>query len=91
MLNQLDPYHVSQALNRTFGGGKNPFKDGVRKAINEHNQDDFKLWVDTFESTRWKKKKPLKSSSHSEHISRTGTEFLIGEKRSRIRLKMREV
>lgn len=51
VLNQLDPYHVSQALNRAFGGGKNPFKEGVKKALKEHNQADFKLWVDTFEST----------------------------------------
>ncbi|TCT18789.1 uncharacterized protein UPF0236 [Melghiribacillus thermohalophilus] len=69
VLNQLDPYHVSQALNRTFGAGKNPFKDGVRKAINEHNQDDFKLWVDTFESTLEEEKTIEKLNSFRTYIT----------------------
>ncbi|MEQ6378663.1 ISLre2 family transposase [Bacillaceae bacterium S4-13-56] len=50
VLNQLDPYHVSQALNRALGAGKSEFKDGIKKALKEHNEDDFKLWIDTYES-----------------------------------------
>ncbi|MDC3418334.1 ISLre2 family transposase [Aquibacillus salsiterrae] len=50
VLNQLDLYHVSQALNRAFGGGSNEFKAGVKKALKEHNKADFKLWMDTYES-----------------------------------------
>lgn len=52
VLNQLDSYHVSQALNRALGGGKSKYKDGIRKALKDHNFDDFKLWLDTFESTQ---------------------------------------
>lgn len=50
VLNQLDPYHVAQALNRTFGTGKSEFREGIRKALKEHNPNNFKLWVDTYES-----------------------------------------
>ena len=51
VLNQLDPYHISQALNRAFGGGKSEYKDAIKKAMKEHNFEDFTLWVDTYEST----------------------------------------
>ncbi|MED4475442.1 ISLre2 family transposase [Oceanobacillus caeni] len=51
VLNQLDSFHISKALNRTFGAKKSQFKDGVQKAIKEHNLDDFTRWMDTFEST----------------------------------------
>lgn len=51
VLNQLDPYHVAQAMNRAFGVGWSPFKDGVKKAITNQNQTDFTLWIDTCEST----------------------------------------
>ncbi|MCZ0704667.1 hypothetical protein J2T56_003279 [Natronobacillus azotifigens] len=51
VLNQLDPYHVSQALNRAFGGGKSEWKEEVKKALKAQNLEDFTLWVDTFEST----------------------------------------
>jgi hypothetical protein len=50
VLNQLDPYHISQALNRTFGI-KSEWKDNVQKAVKEHDLDGFTLWVDTYEST----------------------------------------
>lgn len=51
VLNQLDPYHVSQALNRAFGGGKSELKDGVTKSLKDHDMNRFKLYVDTYEST----------------------------------------
>ncbi|KXG43513.1 UPF0236 family transposase-like protein [Tepidibacillus decaturensis] len=50
VLNQLDPYHIAQALNRAIGGGKSEYKDSIRKALKEHNLDDFTLWLDTYES-----------------------------------------
>jgi len=51
VLNQLDPYHISRAFIRAFGGGKSEYKDAVKKAIKEHNLENFKLWMDTYEST----------------------------------------
>lgn len=51
VLNQLDPYHISQALNRTLGGGQSEYKDKLRKALKQHKMDDFTLWLDTYEST----------------------------------------
>ncbi|MBT2218671.1 ISLre2 family transposase [Virgibacillus dakarensis] len=51
VLNQLDHYHVSQALNRALGGGQSEYKDGIKKALKDHNLDDFMLWLDTYEST----------------------------------------
>ncbi|MCG4627846.1 ISLre2 family transposase, partial [Anaerostipes hadrus] len=33
VLNQLDTYHVAQAIIRTFGGGKSEIKEQIRKAI----------------------------------------------------------
>lgn len=51
VLNQLDPYHVSQAVHRAFGGGKSELKKGVKKALNDHDLDRFRLYVDTYEST----------------------------------------
>ncbi|MEQ6377208.1 ISLre2 family transposase, partial [Bacillaceae bacterium S4-13-56] len=70
VLNQLDPYHVSQALNRVFGGGKNVFKDGVKKALKEHNQDDFTRWIDTFESTLGEQKGEKKLEEFRTYINR---------------------
>lgn len=49
VLNQLDGYHISQALNRTFGV-KNEWKGRVKKTIKEHHLDEFTLLVDTYES-----------------------------------------
>ncbi|KPH66628.1 UPF0236 family transposase-like protein, partial [Oceanobacillus caeni] len=51
VLNQLDSFHISKALNRTFGVKKSEFKEGVQKAIKEHELDDFIRWMDTLEST----------------------------------------
>lgn len=50
LLHQLDEYHIQQAINRTFGYKKNKWKDKVRKALKEHDLDDFVLILDTYES-----------------------------------------
>lgn len=51
VLNQLDAYHVTQSLNRTFGMKDDTFKPKVRKAIQNHDFDSFILWMTTYEST----------------------------------------
>ena len=51
VLNQLDTYHVAQAIVRTFGGGKSEIKEQIRKAIQTHDRDQFTLYLDTYEST----------------------------------------
>src|SRR5690625_2439213 len=43
LLHQLDEYHIQQAINRTFGYKKSKWKDKVRKALKEHDLDDFVL------------------------------------------------
>jgi len=50
LLHQLDAYHIEQDINRTFGYKKNKWKEKIRKALKEHNLDDFKLILDTYES-----------------------------------------
>ena len=50
-IHQLDHYHIAQAVNRTFGYKKSELKDKTRKAISDHNLEDFQLILDTFEST----------------------------------------
>ncbi|WP_046721502.1 UPF0236 family transposase-like protein, partial [Heyndrickxia coagulans] len=56
VLNQLDTYHVAQAIIRTFGGGKSEIKEQIRKAIRTHDLDQFTLYLDTHESTLTDKK-----------------------------------
>ncbi|TCS77457.1 ISLre2 family transposase, partial [Tepidibacillus fermentans] len=51
VLNQLDSYHIVQALNRAFGIEKNEYKDAIHKALKEHNLEAFTKWLDTYEST----------------------------------------
>jgi len=51
VLNQLDAYHITQAITRTFGAQSSELKDKVRQAIASHDLDQFKLCVDTYEST----------------------------------------
>ncbi|WP_018662447.1 ISLre2 family transposase, partial [Heyndrickxia acidiproducens] len=46
-LNQLDAYHVAQAVVRTFGGGKSEVKEQIRKAIKTHDLGQFTLYLDT--------------------------------------------
>ncbi len=68
VLNQLDPYHVSQALNRALGGGKSKYKDAIKKAMKEHNIDNFTLWLDTYESTLEGKKEIEKVNTFRTYI-----------------------
>lgn len=51
VINQLDAYHITQGLNRTFGMQDKQFKPEVRKAIQSKNLEAFDLWLTTFEST----------------------------------------
>lgn len=51
VLNQLDAYHITQSLNRTFGINEDKFKPKVKKAIREKDFESFILWANTFEST----------------------------------------
>lgn len=51
VLNQLDHYHVKQALNHALGWKNSHYKQGIKKALKERNKDDFTLWLDTYEST----------------------------------------
>ena len=62
ILHQLDAYHIEQAINRTFGYKKTEWKDKIRKALENINLEDFKLIVDTYESTQNDEKK-IKSIS----------------------------
>lgn len=50
LLHQLDAYHIEQAVNKTFGYQTSKWKIKIRKAIEEHNLDDFRLVLDTYES-----------------------------------------
>ena len=68
VLNQLDPYHIAQALNRALGGGKSEYKDSIRKALKEHNLDDFTLWLDTYESTLDEQKQAEKVKAFRSYI-----------------------
>ena len=68
VLNQLDPYHIAQALNRALGGGPSKFKDGIRKALREHNLDDFTLWLDTYEAAQEDPKKDKKTKEFRTYI-----------------------
>src|SRR5699024_2558117 len=51
VLNQLDPYHVFQGLNRALGARKSEYKSELRKALENHDLERFNLWLDTYEST----------------------------------------
>jgi Uncharacterised protein family (UPF0236) len=48
--NQLDSYHVAQALNRALGKEKSVYKEGIREALKKHDWSQFVLWLDTYES-----------------------------------------
>lgn len=50
LLHQLDEYHIQQSVNRTFGYRKNEWKDKIRKALKEHDREQFTLILDTYES-----------------------------------------
>lgn len=51
VLNQLDAYHVFQGLHRALGFGKSEYKTELRKALENHDLAQFRLWLDTYEST----------------------------------------
>lgn len=51
VLNQLDAYHITQGLNRTFGMQDKLFKPEVREAIQKKDLKQFELWLTTYEST----------------------------------------
>lgn len=81
VLNQLDPYHIAQALNRALGGGKREYKDAIRKALKEHNLDDFTLWLDTYESTLEEVKPLEKVKAFRSYIQNNWDRILIGERK----------
>ena len=68
ILHQLDAYHIGQALNRTFGWKKNNYKQKVKTAIESYNLDNFKLWVDSYESTLEDEKKIEKVNEFRTYI-----------------------
>lgn len=51
VLNQLDKYHIYQALNRALGHKTTDYKREIKKAIHNRDWDHFVLWMDTYEST----------------------------------------
>lgn len=51
VLNQLDDYHIKQAINRALGWKTNKFKEEIQCAIKKSDFNKFVLWTDTFEST----------------------------------------
>lgn len=70
VLNQLDAYHVFRGLNRALGAKQSDYKDGVRKALESHNLDDFTLWLDSYESTLEDDKKLEKVKDFRTYINR---------------------
>lgn len=68
LIHQLDAYHIGQALNRTFGWKKNKYKQTVKKAIKSYNMEEFKLWLDTYESTLEDEKKIEKVNEFRTYI-----------------------
>ena len=65
---QIDKYHVSQAIIRTFGAKKSDMKTHIKKAIEAHNHDQFTLWMDTYESTEDDPKKLKRLSDFKTYI-----------------------
>jgi len=70
VLNQLDAYHVFQGLNRALGAAQSEYKDGIRKALREHDLDNFTLWLDTYESTLDDAKKIEKVGEFRSYVGR---------------------
>ena len=68
VLCQIDKYHVSQAIIRTFGAKKSDMKTNIKKAIEAHDQDQFILWMDTYESTEDDPKKLKRLSDFKTYI-----------------------
>ncbi|WP_172967585.1 UPF0236 family transposase-like protein, partial [Weizmannia acidilactici] len=70
VLNQLDAYHVAQAVVRTFGGGKSEIKEQIRKAIKAHDFSQFTLYLDTYESTQSDKKSLKKVKEFRSYVQK---------------------
>lgn len=70
VLNQLDAYHVFQGLNRAFGTKNTEYKEPIRKSLKQHNLDDFKLWMDTYESSLEEEKSLKKLNDFRTYILR---------------------
>src|SRR5690625_2062138 len=68
VLNQLDPYHVFQGLNRALGARKSDYKSEIRKGLEKHDLDHFNLWLDTYESTLDDSKKIEKVGEFRKYI-----------------------
>lgn len=68
VLNQLDAYHVYQALNRALGASQSQYKAELRKAIERHDLEAFKLWLDTYESSLENNKKIKKVKEFRTYI-----------------------
>jgi len=69
VLNQLDSYHIAQGLNRALGSKKSSYKDQIRKALKQHDWDQFTLWLDTYESTLEDKKQIEKINEFRTYIN----------------------
>lgn len=69
VLNQLDSYHIAQALNRALGSEKSKYKNQIRKALKQHDWDQFTLWLDTYESTLEDEKEIEKINEFRTYIS----------------------
>lgn len=68
VLNQLDSFHIIQALTRVFGAPSSDYKVKVRKAIEAHDFDNFNLWMDTYESTLSEEKKIDQANGFRKYI-----------------------
>lgn len=68
VLNQLDAYHVFQGLNRALGAKQSDYKDGIRKALESRDFDNFTLWLDSYESTLEDDKKVKKVKEFRAYI-----------------------
>lgn len=81
VLNQLDPYHVFQGLNRALGAKQSDYKTELRKALENHDLDHFNLWLDTYESTLEDSKKIEKVGVFRTYILNNWDRILNWKKR----------
>lgn len=81
VLNQLDPYHVFQGLNRALGAKQSDYKTELRKALENHDLEHFNLWLDTYESTLEDSKKIEKVGEFRTYILNNWDRILNWKKR----------
>src|SRR5699024_152626 len=81
VLNQLDPYHAFQALNRALGARKSENKPELRKTKANHDLKRFNLWLDTYESTLDDSKKIEKVGEFRTYILNNWDRILNWRKR----------